>query len=133
MTWVGESRGRGRQRTVSTSVLNSNHHFALLAKGPNSSAVSACARSFKPGPGLCPRQAISIFKAFCFGSMSTKLNLILSMVLFGKPSRLPRDSQTGAISADNGASTSAAGASAGKSSQSMPALSEIQKELAVQA
>lgn len=93
----------------------------LSAKGPKPSAVSACARSFKPEPGLCLRQAISIFKAFCFGSMSTKLNLMLSMVLSSKPSLLPRDSQTGTISADNEASTSGAGASSEKSSQSMPA------------
>ena len=117
MGWVGERR-RGRQRTVPTSVLTISRQY-LSAKGPKPSAVSACARSFKPGPGLCLLQAISIFKAFCFGSMSTKLNLMLSMVLSGKRRLLPRDSQAGAISADNEASTSAAGASSEKSSQPM--------------
>ena len=129
MGGLGGRKGGGEWRSKVGSVLSPQVHKTqitisrqyLLAKGPNSSAVSACARSFKPEPELCPCQAISIFKAFCFGSMPTKLNLILSMVLSGKPSRLPRDSQTGTMSADSEASTSAAGASSDKSWQSMPA------------
>ena len=139
----GGRRGDGGRSKVG-SVLSPKVHKTqitisrqyLSAKGLNSSAVSACARLFKPEPGLCPRQAISIFKAFCFGSMSTKLNLMLSMVLSGKPSLLPRDSQTGMTSADNEASTFVAGASSEKSSQSMAASpdknKQTNKEMALQ-
>ena len=106
-----------------TQITISRQH--LSAKCPNSSAVSACARSFKPDPGLCPCQAISIFKAFCFGSMSTKLNLTSSMML-------PTNRAVSPETPRQERCTSAAGASSDKSLQSMPASPDETKKMAFQ-